>query len=328
MNLPKVSVMIPTFNQSSMIVRAIRSALDQDYGNIEVVVGDDSSTDDTEKVVMDFIASSGQQHLFYFRNETNIGILRNYHRNLFVNARGQWAVNLDADDFFVDRSFLSKAMAVAASDPAIALIFANYCEHDEASGTRIAIRNADHPPVMTDVDFLDRYADDRIVWNHNSIVYDRQLAMRVGCYWQEDALRNDWESFLRMTIGRKVAHLDCVVAAWVQHGANETRRLDLTKYLNNFTLIDGVADYAIGAGVARDFVARWRERMVAGSARSSAIAYLRARDYRGLARFLRHVHVRKPGLPMRLLAEPGFVARAVLASNAKLYGAVKRLARR
>ena len=181
---------------------------------------------------------------------------------------------------------------------------------------------------MGDVDFLDRYADDRIVWNHNSIVYDRQRALQVGCYWQEGALRNDWESFLRMTIGHKVAYLDRVVAAWVQHGANETRRLDLTKYLNNFTMIDGVAAYARGAGMAPDFVAQWRERMVAGSARSSSIAYLRARDYRGLARFLRHVQALSPGLPLRLLAEPGFIARAVLASNAKLYGAVKRLARR
>jgi glycosyltransferase involved in cell wall biosynthesis len=329
MNLPKVSVMIPTYNQASMIIRAIRSALDQDYANIEVVVGDDHSNDNTETVVRSFIsAHSGQQRVFYFRNETNMGILRNYHRNLFVNARGQWAVNLDADDFFIDRSFLSKAMAVAVSDPAIALIFADYCEHDEASGTRIAIRNADHPAVMTDVDFLDRYAHDRIVWNHNSIVYDRHLAMRVGCYWQEDALRNDWESFLRMAIGCKVAYLDCVVAAWVQHGANETRRLDLTKYLNNFTLIDGVADYAIGQGMTPDFVSHWQERMIAGSARSSAIAYIRARDYRGLLRFLRHVHARKPELPVRLLVEPGFIARALLASNAKLYGAVKRLARR
>jgi hypothetical protein len=328
MNLPKVSVMVPTYNQAGMIIRAIRSALDQDYGNVEVVVADDCSSDDTARTVKDFVASSGEQRVFYFRNDANLGILRNYHRNLFANATGDWVVNLDADDFFVDRSFLSKAMAAVARDPGIALVFADYCEHDERTGTRIAIRNEDHPAVMTDMDFLDRYADDRIVWNHNSIVYDRHLAMRVGCYWEEGALRNDWESFLRMTIGRKVARLDCVAAAWVQHGANETRRLDLTKYLNNFTLIDGVADYASRQGMAPDFVSHWQERMIAGSARSSAIAYLRARDYRGLLRFLRHVQARKPGLPIRLLAEPGFIARAVLASNARLYGVVKRLTRR
>lgn len=328
MSTAKVSVMVPTYNQAGMIIRAIRSALDQNYSNIEVLVADDCSSDNTAHVVRNFIASSGEQRVFYFRNDPNIGILRNYHRTLFTHATGQWVVNLDADDFFVDRSFVSKAISLVEADPDIALVFADYCEYDEATGVRIAIRNQDHPTVMTDVDFLDRYADDRIVWNHNSIVYDRDLAMRVGCYWEEGELRNDWESFLRMTIGRKVAWLDCIAAAWVQHGANETRRLDLVKYLNNFALIDGVAAYAISQGLASDFVHGWQRRMVAGSARSSAIAYLRARDYRGLTRFLRHVQARTPGLPMRLLADPGFIARAVLASNAKLYGAVKRLTRR
>ncbi|HEX8553370.1 MAG TPA: glycosyltransferase family 2 protein [Sphingomonas sp.] len=328
MNNPKVSVMIPTYNQAGFIVRAIRSALDQDYANLEVVVADDCSPDETSQVVRDFITTSGDPRVTYHRNETNLGILRNYHDTLFEKASGDWAVNLDADDVFVDRAFLSKAMELAARDPAISLVFADYCEQDEASGVQTPIRNQPHPTIMADLDFLDRYADDRIVWNHNSIVYDRHLAMQRGCYWEEGAQRNDWESFLRLTIGHKVGRLDCIAAAWVQHGANETRRLDLTKYLNNFTLIDGVADYARAQGLEPGFVAHWHARMVAGSARSTAVAYLRARDYRGLWRFMRHVRERAPGLPLRLLREPGFLARAVLASNARLYAAVKRRARR
>jgi glycosyltransferase involved in cell wall biosynthesis len=324
----KVSIMIPTYNQAHMIVRAIRSAIDQDYKNIEVIVSDDCSTDSTFQVVHEFIESTGETRVFYFRNETNLGILRNYHRNLFGHATGDWVVNLDADDFFVDPAFLSKAVALAGSDPDIALVFADYCEHDETSGRRIAIRNADHPAIMTDVKFLDLYAEDRIVWNHNSIVYDRRRAMQVGCYWDKDVLRNDWESFLRMIVGRKAARLDCIAAAWVQHGANETRRLDMTKYLNNFILIDGVTAHARRQGLEPGFLNRWHERMIAGSARSSAVAYLRARDYRGLARFLRHVQARAPGLPRRLLTEPKFIARAFLASNARLYTAVKRLIHR
>lgn len=154
-------------------------------------------------------------------------------------------------------------------DPTIVLVFADYCEYDEASGTRIAIRNTPHPKVMDDVEFLDLYAAERIVWNHNSILYDRHLATQIGCYWDETVLRDDWESFLRMIVGWRVARLDRVVAAWVQHGANETRRLDMTKYLTNFTLIDGVADNASHHGVNPALLRQWRTRMIARSARSS-----------------------------------------------------------
>ncbi|KQN22938.1 hypothetical protein ASE86_14265 [Sphingomonas sp. Leaf33] len=325
---PKVSIMIPAYNQAGFITRAIESALRQDYANIEIVISDDGSSDDTEQVVRAFLARRDDPRIRYYRNDPNIGILRNYHRNLFENATGDWAVNLDADDFFVDDAFLSTAIAIVRQDPAIALVFADYCEYDEAGGTRIAIRNQPHPAVMGDVEFLDRYAADRIVWNHNSILYDRHLAMQVGCYWDETVLRNDWESFLRMIVGRKVAWLDSVVAAWVQHGANETRRLDMTKYLNNFTLIDGVADHAERHGVDPTFVRTWRTRMIARSARSSSIAYIRAKDYRGLARFLRHVGQRDPKLPFRILTDAGLIARAVLASNAGLYAAAKKLVRR
>lgn len=327
MNTPRVSIMIPAYNQADFITRAIRSALNQDYPNIEIVIADDCSSDDTAQVVKNFIADTSETRISYHCNDTNIGILRNYHRNLFINATGQWAVNLDADDFFVDDTFLSKAMAAAGRDPAIALVFADYCEHDEASGVQIAIRNHDHPRVMDDVDFLDRYADDRIMWNHNSIVYNRHRAMELGCYWEEGTPRNDWESFLRMIIGQKVARLDCVVAAWVQHSANETRRLDLTKYLNNFILINGVAEHARNQGTEQAFIQRWRKRMIAKSARSSSIAYIRARDYRGFARFLHHVRERDPGLPIRLLTDWSLITRAVLASNTKLYTSVKRLMR-
>jgi glycosyltransferase involved in cell wall biosynthesis len=327
-NTPKVSVTIPTYNQAGFILRSIRSALDQDYPNVEVVVSDDGSTDQTGQVVRDFIAALGETRVSYHRNDPNLGILRNYHQNLFHNATGDWAVNLDADDFFTDDSFLSRAMAAVAADPAIALVFADYCEINDATGRRLDIRNGAHPAVMSDVEFLDRFADSRIVWNHNSIVFDRHRAMEFGCYWEEGVPRNDWESFFRLVMGRKVAFLDGVVAAWVQHGANETKNADLAKYRENFPMIDGVAAHAAAVGLNAGFIRSWRDRVKASTTRASMVAYIRARDYRGLAAFLRYVQGQVPGLPLRLLREPSFLARATLAANPRLYGAVKRLTRR
>src|SRR3954451_9049882 len=102
MNTPKVSVLIPTYNQSRYVLRAIESALAQDYPLLEVLVRDDCSADDTRIVVEHFIAGHRTAPVRYHRNAVNLGILRNYHDGLYEGATGEWVVNLDGDDFFLD----------------------------------------------------------------------------------------------------------------------------------------------------------------------------------------------------------------------------------
>lgn len=50
-NQPTVSVIIPTYNRAHLVGRAIQSVLDQTYQDFELIVVDDGSIDDTEKVV-------------------------------------------------------------------------------------------------------------------------------------------------------------------------------------------------------------------------------------------------------------------------------------
>jgi glycosyltransferase involved in cell wall biosynthesis len=327
-SLPKVSVMIPTYNQAGFVARAVASAFAQDYPNLEVVVSDDGSADNTAEVVGDLIRDHPDWNLAYSPNPVNLGILRNYHETLFRKINGDWVVNLDADDFFVDPAFLSAAIVAAQSDPAIALVFANYREFNDLDGSQLDIRNPPHPPVLRDAEFFAAYAAGRIRWNHNAIVYRRADALAKGCYWQPDRPRNDWESFLRLIVGHKAGYLDQVVAAWVQHGANETRRLDRDKYLTNFVLIDGVADFAREAGMPAAFVANWATAMYRSIARDCCAAYARQRDLAGMIGYLK----RAPAMPgfgrLRTAFAPGMLARFVAASIPGLHDRAKRIRRR
>jgi teichuronic acid biosynthesis glycosyltransferase TuaG len=93
-----VSVIIPCFNSANFILSAIRSALNQTYKSIEVLVIDDCSTDNTAAVVDAFAA--GISRLRLIKSSENSGTPARP-RNLGVqHARGEWVAFLDADDLW------------------------------------------------------------------------------------------------------------------------------------------------------------------------------------------------------------------------------------
>ena len=92
---PKVSIIIPAYNTSRYITKAVESALGQTEENIEVIVVDDASTDNTVEVVKSFT----DQRLTILVNETNKG--PSYSRNRALKeAKGEWIALLDSDDWY------------------------------------------------------------------------------------------------------------------------------------------------------------------------------------------------------------------------------------
>lgn len=90
MNNPKVSVIIPVYNGEKFIEEAIKSVFNQDYNNIECIVVDDGSTDESASIAKKF------ERIIYLRHE-NTGVAAA--RNLGVRrASGEYLAFLDADD--------------------------------------------------------------------------------------------------------------------------------------------------------------------------------------------------------------------------------------
>lgn len=88
--LPKVSVIIPTYNRAGIVERAIRSALAQTYPNVGIIVVDDGSTDDTRAVVSQY---AGVHYLY----KTNGG--QGSARNAGLKqSSGEFVATLDSDD--------------------------------------------------------------------------------------------------------------------------------------------------------------------------------------------------------------------------------------
>ncbi|MCC5644920.1 glycosyltransferase family 2 protein [Nostoc sp. CHAB 5824] len=89
----KVNIAIPTYNRSELLKTSLQSALAQDYPDFQVLVLDNASCDDTEAVVCSFADS----RITYVRNETNIGIFRNWQRAIAVNSSPYLSILSDDD---------------------------------------------------------------------------------------------------------------------------------------------------------------------------------------------------------------------------------------
>jgi len=88
-----VSIVIPTFNRGEYLPRAIDSALDQTFADIEILVVDDGSTDNTTEIVNNY----DDDRVQYLRHETNMGA--NAARNTGIKtSNGQYVSLLDSDD--------------------------------------------------------------------------------------------------------------------------------------------------------------------------------------------------------------------------------------
>jgi glycosyltransferase involved in cell wall biosynthesis len=102
MTTPSVSILIPVYNGAMTVGRCLDSALSQDYSDLEVVVVDDHSTDDTAGVLAGY-----RDRARVLRNERNSGIARTYNRAI-RESRGEIVVMLASDCALVGRDYVTR----------------------------------------------------------------------------------------------------------------------------------------------------------------------------------------------------------------------------
>jgi glycosyltransferase involved in cell wall biosynthesis len=87
----KISICIPTFNRSDLLKKTLLSAANQTVKPWEVIVVDNYSSDDTQKVVSEF------KEIKYFRNKVNLGMIDNWNRCIELSS-GDFLTLLHSDD--------------------------------------------------------------------------------------------------------------------------------------------------------------------------------------------------------------------------------------
>lgn len=125
-NLKFVSVVIPTYNYGHFLAEAIDSVLNQTFGNFEILVVDNFSTDNTKSLMASYDDNRVHHHLF--NNGGSIAAARNYG---WSKARGELVAFLDADDSWHPKKLEIQTPKHLGSQPILS-------HHDlKLTGTRV-----------------------------------------------------------------------------------------------------------------------------------------------------------------------------------------------
>jgi len=128
--MPKVSVLIPTYNYARFLPEAIESVLSQDFADCEILVCDDASTDDSAAVIRAYGARDPRIRVQL--NKKNLGMVANWNWCL-GQARGEYVKFLFGDDRLVSPRALRRLAALLDAEPSATLAASARIILDEGS---------------------------------------------------------------------------------------------------------------------------------------------------------------------------------------------------
>lgn len=296
-SIPLVSIMIPTYNQATLLGKAIESALSQDYENLEVVVCDDNSTDNTEEVLSRY---ANHPQVRTHCNEKNLGRVKNYKHLLEDLAHGEWAVNLDGDDFFTDDSFISSSVSLATKYGTEVMFV--QAGHSVQTAEGRLLYNA-LPKLEGEYKVADG-KDYFLNFNHFShlaTMYRRSVAIDLDFY-RYDIISADIESFLRLALNGKIILQKKIAGVWLHHSTNESKKLTIEAVDKNMLSFTAPAEYALTIqAFPADKIAKWKTSKLHSHLLTFLTIYFS--NKRLLPGYLKHV-LKKFRSPLLLLIIP------------------------
>lgn len=123
---PQVSIGLPVYNGEAFIAEAIETLLSQTFQDIEILVSDNASTDDTADVVRHFVDRDARVR--YIRQASNLGAAANFNA-AFAESRGRYFKWAAHDDYVTD-DFIQRCVEVLDADERVVLVYANALDVD------------------------------------------------------------------------------------------------------------------------------------------------------------------------------------------------------
>ncbi|MCK5311333.1 MAG: glycosyltransferase [Desulfobacteraceae bacterium] len=222
-DLPVVSVVIPTYNRKDIISRAIESVYNQIYKNYEIIIVDDGSTDGT----VDYLKEHYNNKIHYvFQKNRGASSARN---KGISKAKGKYIAFLDSDDEWVDTK-LETQVAFLKKNPEIALLCGKTYRSDNIKKVNTPLTEE-----ITGNLFTTLYSHSFV--STPTVIVKKEILDQVGAFDLNYKSAEDFDLWLKITHEYKCAFLPDLVAV-VNRGDDNLSTDKITLHIHALDILE------------------------------------------------------------------------------------------
>lgn len=209
MNL--VSVIIPSYNSGKFLNEAIKSVASQTYRDLEIIIINDGSIDDTEKIAKDW--QKKDKRIRYLKHHKNQGLASA--RNTGIrNSKGEYIAFLDADDVWLPQKLAVQIKKIRESGAD--LVFSNWYiwEH----GKRTKVEAFDSNPIQDNKKNLLNFLIKKNFGNPSTAFFLKSSLEKVGLFDESLRSSEDYDLWLRFLLSKmKIGFIKKPLIYYRQH---------------------------------------------------------------------------------------------------------------
>lgn len=200
-NMPLLSVGIPTYNGASRIETSLASLLNQDYPNLEIIISDNASIDNTSEVCEAYARKD--HRIQYHRQSRNIGLMPNFEYLLHV-ASGKYFIFLSDDDTFAP-GILSEYVNFLERNPDHSMVSGtvNYYHMDELFDSEAGISLQSPSPIKRSLHFYAKAKMAGLIHGMFRREWGNKLRLK-------SILGNDWHFLAALAFKGKIHQIEKV----------------------------------------------------------------------------------------------------------------------
>ena len=222
-NTPLVSIIVITYNSSKYVLETLESAKEQTYQNIELIISDDSSQDDTVEICKNWLLQNRDRFVRtdLITVDKNTGVSANCNRGVKV-SKGEWIKMIAGDDLLCDKCIESN-VTFANSNIDCLVNFSTVLQFVNKDGVKTFI---DKFPTKEQKFFFNQNSklqylqllEHNFVWNTPSFFIYASLLKKAGLFDEEFIMLEDYPFWLKLTkMGFKLNYFDITTVHYRLH---------------------------------------------------------------------------------------------------------------
>ncbi len=208
-----ISVAMCTYNGEKYIKEQIESILTQSYSNIELIICDDGSKDNTVKVIEDYIKKDNRVKLYI--NEENLGFLKNFEKAISL-CSGDFIALSDQDDIWVQDKLEVLKNEITKINSLLVYSDALLVDNDLKSQNRTLLDSVDPMKGMNNLYFIYNNSV-----SGNTLMFKKDLKDKILPFPKWDSFHDIWIAFVASSF-TDVVFCDKSLVKYRQHDNNVT----------------------------------------------------------------------------------------------------------